>query len=165
MEKFFLEMETGATELTKQMLNVDSFNGLMFNLLVMAVMPALGEEIFCRGALLNIFSENRNKYVAIWVVAIIFSLIHFQMYGFLPRMLLGALLGYLLVWSGSLWLPILVHFINNASIVLISYFGKENGTLDTLENLGKAETWGYGIASAVVSAVIILWIVRSGKTT
>ena len=80
-------------------------------------------------------------------------------------MVLGALLGYLLVWSGSLWLPILVHFVNNATIVLAFYFGRENGVMDVMENLGKAETWGYGIASAVVSGVIIWWMVRTAANS
>ena len=71
------------------------------------------------------------------------------------RLGLGSVLGYLLVWSGSLWLPILVHFINNATIVLASYFGRESEMLDAMENIGKAETWGYGIASAIISGVII----------
>lgn len=158
VENQFREMEDRAGELTKQMLDVSTLNGLFFNLFVMAVMPAFGEELFCRGALQNIFSEKFNKYTAVWIVAVIFSLIHFQMYGFLPRMVLGAVLGYLLVWSGSLWLPILVHFINNATIVLASYFGRESEMLDAMENLGKAETWGYGIASAIISGVIIWYI-------
>ena len=165
LENKMMEMEGRAGELTKQMLDVSTLNGLFFNLIVMAVMPAFGEELFCRGALQNIFSEKRNKYVAIWIVAIIFSLIHFQMYGFLPRLVLGALLGYLLVWSGSLWLPILVHFINNATIVLMSYFGSENGTLETMENLGKAETWGYGIVSAVVSGLIIWMLIKTSRNS
>lgn len=160
VERRFMEMEDNARELTDQMLAVNTLSGLMFNLVVMAAMPAVGEELLCRGTLLNVFSEKRNKHVAIWIVAAIFSLIHFQMYGFLPRMVLGALLGYLLVWSGSLWLPILVHFVNNATIVLVSYFGSENGAIDVMENLGKAETWGYGVVSAVVSGAIIWWIVH-----
>ena len=155
LENRIRKMEDNAAELTRQMLDVNSTSALLFNLLVMAVIPALGEELFCRGALQNIFSEKFNKYTAVWIVAVIFSLIHFQMYGFLPRMVLGAVLGYLLVWSGSLWLPILVHFINNATIVLASYFGRESEMLDAMENIGKAETWGYGIASAIISGVII----------
>ena len=155
LENQIREMEDNAAELTRQMLDVNSTSALLLNLLVMAVIPALGEELFCRGALQNIFSEKFNKYTAVWIVAVIFSLIHFQMYGFLPRMVLGAVLGYLLVWSGSLWLPILVHFINNATIVLASYFGRESEMLDAMENIGKAETWGYGIASAIISGVII----------
>ncbi|MHB9054957.1 MAG: CPBP family intramembrane glutamic endopeptidase [Paludibacteraceae bacterium] len=157
LENIFKDMEDRAALLTKQMLDVNNAGGLIFNLLVIAIVPALGEELFCRGALQNIFSEKRNKYIAIWIVAIIFSLIHFQMYGFIPRMVLGALLGYLLVWSESLWLPILIHFINNATVVLATYYGKGNTMVDTLENIGKSETYIYGIISAVISGVLF-WI-------
>ena len=160
LEKQFIAMEKQAQELTERMLDVNTFGGLIFTLLVMAVMPAVGEELFCRGALQNIFAEKVNKHIAVWIVAIIFSLIHFQMYGFLPRMVLGALLGYLLIWSGSLWLPIIVHFVNNATVVLASYFGKNIAAVETIENIGKAETWGFGIASAVISGLIIWWIIK-----
>lgn len=164
LEELFMEMETNANELTKQMLVADTAGQLLFNLLVMAVVPAIVEEVFCRGALLNIFSEKTNKIVSVWIVAIIFSLIHFQMYGFLPRMVYGAILGYLLVWSGSLWLPIFIHFVNNAAIVLASYFGENSALNQTMENLGKAETYGYGIISAVVSIALLWFIYKIFKT-
>ncbi len=163
LENQFREMEDKAGELTRQMLDVGTVSGLMFNLLVMAAMPALGEELLCRGALQNIFSEKTNKYAAVWIVGIIFSLIHFQMYGFLPRMVLGALLGYLLVWSRSLWLPVFIHFINNATVVLSSFFGKESELLDKMENIGKAETYGLGIASAIVSGLLLWMISRNSR--
>lgn len=163
LEAKIREMEDNAGELTTRMLEVNSLGGMLFNLLVMAIMPAVSEELFCRGALLNIFSEKRNKHTAVWIVAIIFSLIHFQMYGFLPRMVMGALFGYLLIWSGSLWLPIIVHFVNNASIVVITYFGSESRWLDAVENIGKAETYWYGIISALFSGLLIWMIYKSAQ--
>lgn len=157
------EMEDNAGKITGRMLEVNSFSGMLFNLLVMAIMPAVSEELFCRGALQNIFSEKRNKYVAVWIVAIIFSLIHFQMYGFLPRMIMGALFGYLLIWSGSLWLPIIVHFVNNATIVIANYFGSGSGWYDAMENIGKVETFGYGIISAFISGIFIWMLYKSAR--
>ncbi|MFV0391389.1 MAG: lysostaphin resistance A-like protein [Paludibacteraceae bacterium] len=157
------EMEDNAGKITGRMLEVNSFSGMLFNLLVMAIMPAVSEELFCRGALQNIFSEKRNKYVAVWIVAIIFSLIHFQMYGFLPRMIMGALFGYLLIWSGSLWLPIIVHFVNNATIVIATYFGSGSGWYDAMENIGKVETFGYGIISAFISGIFIWMLYKSAR--
>lgn len=159
MESYFKNMEDSAAQLTGQMLNVTTINGLMMNLLVMAVVPALGEELFFRGSLLNVFSENgKNKHIAVWVVAIIFSLVHFQMYGFIPRMILGALLGYLIVWSKSLWLPIIAHFINNAMAVLVSFFGRNNTDVKALEDIGKASTYVYGIFSLIISLFLFSMI-------
>jgi len=159
MESYFKTMEDSAAELTGQMLAVTTVSGLMLNLLVMAVVPALGEELFFRGSLLNVFSENgKNKHIAVWVVAVIFSLVHFQMYGFIPRMILGALLGYLIVWSKSLWLPIIAHFINNAMAVLVSFFGRNNAEVKALEDVGKASTYVYGIFSLILSLFIFAMI-------
>ncbi len=165
VESLFKSLEETALKTTQQMLDVDSLGGVMINLLVMAVVPALCEELFFRGGLMKIFTEKGNKHAAVWIAAVIFSLIHFQMYGFLPRMLMGALLGYLLVWSGSIWLPILVHFLNNSSVVLLSYFGKISGSTETVENLGKAETWEYGIVSAVVSGVILWMLIKTSRNS
>jgi hypothetical protein len=96
---------------------------------------------------------TRNIHAAVWITAMLFSLIHVQFYGFLPRMIMGALLGYFVVWSGSLWTSILAHFINNASAFLMfQYFG----TLETPEN-SVLNHWGfYFLASSVFVALIFL---------
>jgi membrane protease YdiL (CAAX protease family) len=101
---------------------MDSFNLLLLNVLMLAIIPALGEELVFRASLQKILGRwTGNYHLAIWLSAIIFSGIHFQFYGFFPRMFLGALFGYLLVWSGSIWLPILAHFLNNAMATVGAY--------------------------------------------
>jgi len=81
-------------------------------------MAGLTEELLFRGAILSAIREKiKNPHVAIWIVAFLFSAIHFQFYGFIPRLILGAFLGYLLFWSRSIWIPILVHFLNNTITV------------------------------------------------
>ena len=163
IEQYFKDMEALAASVTEQMLKVNNIGDLMVNLLVMAVVPAFCEELYFRGTLQNIFSEKRNKHAAIWIVAIIFSLIHFQMYGFFPRMILGAVLGYLLVWSGSLWVPVIAHFTNNALAVLVSGFGQGNEQVKAMEEIGKSETYWYGIISILISALIIREIYKMRK--
>lgn len=158
LEQHFRELEDLAAELTSRMLDVKTFGGFAFNILLIALMPALSEELLCRGAMYRVISEKFNLHVAVWLVAVIFSLMHFQMYGFLPRMVLGAVLGYLLVWSGSLWLPIIAHFANNAMVVSSSYFSKGTDLETALEQLGKAETYGMGIAGALVS-ILLMWYI------
>ncbi len=156
LEEQFRATENRIKEISMQMLWADSFSIYLFNLFVMAMLPALGEELFCRGALMNVFAEKWSKHAAVWLVAIVFSLIHFQMYGFIPRMLLGAILGYLLLWSGSLWLPIIIHFINNGLIVTAFYI--YGGEIDTLENLGREGTVVWGIVSGILS-LFVLWLI------
>jgi membrane protease YdiL (CAAX protease family) len=116
-------MEEQAFELTKSFLKFDGIASLLSALVVVAVIPAIGEELIFRKILTPLFSKwFKNIHIGIWVSAILFSAIHFQFYGFLPRMVIGGLLGYIFMYSGSIWMAILAHFINNASIVVYTYF-------------------------------------------
>lgn len=108
--------------LTEQLTIFDSPGQFIFGMLVFGLIPAIGEEIVFRGLLQrNLLQVFRNVHVAIWVTAFIFGAIHMQFYGFFPRMLLGAVLGYLFAWSGNIWVPIAGHFMNNGFTVLILY--------------------------------------------
>ncbi len=93
---------------------------LITSLIVMALIPAIGEELIFRGIIQrNLVEFNWNYHKAIWLTAFIFSAIHFQFYGFLPRFFLGVILGYLFHWSNSIWVPIVGHFVQNATSVLL----------------------------------------------
>jgi uncharacterized protein len=125
------EQETKAEELTKFFTTFDSTGDFLLGLLVIALLPAIGEELVFRGMLQpEIFRASGNHHVAIWVSAIIFSAFHMQFFGFVPRMLLGALFGYLYVWSGHLLLPMIAHFVNNGFSVLMMYL-YQKGTITT----------------------------------
>ncbi|MCU0392976.1 MAG: CPBP family intramembrane metalloprotease [Thermoflexibacter sp.] len=109
-------------DLTLFLTEFHSFGDFLLGLVVIAILPGIGEELLFRGILQNKLKDwLGNIHVAVWVGAIIFSAFHFQFYGFVPRMLLGAIFGYLYVWSGSLWYPILAHFTNNGFTVLMMY--------------------------------------------
>jgi len=101
---------------------------LLLNIVVAALMPALFEEFLFRGTIQPFLSKwFHNKHIAIIVTAFIFSAIHFQFYGFIPRFLLGIYLGYLFVWSQSLWLPIIAHFMHNAVSLIFDYGAQWRG--------------------------------------
>jgi hypothetical protein len=126
-EQWAREKEDYAQKLTEIMTNSLSLPDLFVGLIVIAFIPAIGEELVFRGMLQNeIFRASRNIHTAIWTSAIIFSAIHFQLYGFIPRMLLGALFGYLYYWSGNLLLPIFAHFFNNAFGVIGIYLSNND---------------------------------------
>lgn len=108
--------------LTTAFMQDTSVFGLIMNLFVMAFLAAFGEELFFRATLQQHFQKWIGNHKAIWLSAFIFSAIHIEFYGFIPRFLLGVMLGYLFTWSGSIWLPILVHFCNNAFAVIIQFF-------------------------------------------
>lgn len=135
LEAWMKQSEQSAEQLTKLFLTFDGLGSFLYILVIVAVVPAIGEELLFRGVLQKIMVDwIKNYHIAIWVTAIMFSALHMQFFGFLPRMLLGALFGYVFYWSGSLWLPILGHFINNGSVVLLSFFYPEmiNNTEITL---------------------------------
>lgn len=116
------DMERSANELVKILLHMDSPAELLLNLLTVGVVAAIGEELVFRGIVQQQLAKMLgNPILSIWVTAIIFSAIHMQFVGFLPRMILGAGLGYLFYWSRSLWMPIIVHFLFN-SLQVIAYY-------------------------------------------
>jgi membrane protease YdiL (CAAX protease family) len=158
IEAWMLLKEQEMSMLTKQFLKMDSIGILLINLLMLAIIPALGEEFIFRGCLQKIFGRwTGNDHAAIWITAIIFSAIHFQFYGFIPRMLLGALFGYLLVWSRTIWIPVLAHFINNSVAVITAYVYQQKGiSLDKLDHPDPVSSWVY-ISSFVITAAL-LWI-------
>jgi len=151
--------EARAIAQTERLLTVHTLGGLLFNVFLIAIIPSLGEELFFRGTLQRIFSNARGAIFAVWVTAIIFSAFHFQFYGFVPRVVLGAFLGYLFVWSGNIWLSIVAHFANNAFIVIYFYFFKKSERLIALETVGAGETWWIGVLCGLVF-VGGIWFLR-----
>jgi membrane protease YdiL (CAAX protease family) len=122
LEDWIKQKETSTGELTKFLTRIGEPARLLVALVVVAVIPAVGEEITFRGVGQNLlYRAFGNVHAAVWVSAAVFSAIHLQFYGFVPRLLLGALFGYLYVWSGSLWVPIFAHFVNNGFQLLALY--------------------------------------------
>jgi len=119
---WLLSSDGKSEAIVEAFLNMSTYWDLLFTLLVVAVVPAIGEELLFRGYLQQKFGKwFGNMHTSILITAFLFSAIHFHFQGIIPRFVLGVLLGYLFYWSQSLWLPILAHFINNAQAVLFSY--------------------------------------------
>ena len=126
LEHWMRVMEDSAAETTKQILDIHTVGELIACVLVVGVMAGLSEEMLFRGAMLRMMQDSRlGKHVVVWIVAIIFSAFHMQFYGFFPRLVLGLWLGYLLVWTGSLWVPIIAHTLNNSTVVIFSYLSNK----------------------------------------
>jgi membrane protease YdiL (CAAX protease family) len=122
MELWMREKEDQLSVMTAFMTNYTQFGQLLIALFVVVLLPAVGEEVLFRGIIQRkLVGLWGNYHVGIWVAAAIFSAIHFQFYGFLPRMMLGALFGYLYYWTGSLWVAILAHFVNNGFVLIMVY--------------------------------------------
>jgi membrane protease YdiL (CAAX protease family) len=141
VEQWMREQESAAEALTAQLVAGGDVLLLMSNLFVIALVAAVSEEFFFRGALQRIIGLRvRNRHTAVWLTAFLFSAFHLQFYGFLPRMLLGVFLGYLLVWSGTVWLPVLAHFVNNALVLLFLSLWQANDSPSPLSRYLTGET-------------------------
>jgi len=160
LESMMKAYESQATQLTEKLLNVHNLPALFFNIFLIAIIPALGEELFFRGAIQGVLQQKINAKAAIWITAIVFSAIHFQFYGFVPRMLLGAFLGYLLVWSGNLWLSIAAHFTNNV-LAIIFYYMKTNGyKIFDIDTIGTGDTLWIGCLSGLFAVFGFYFFMR-----
>ena len=114
--------EQKAMQITEAFLAMNSMGDLLINLFLIALIPAIGEELLFRGVLQQLFAKWTGKiHLAIFISAFLFSAIHMQFFGFLPRFVLGLVLGYMFFWSKNLWLPILAHFTNNALAIIFTF--------------------------------------------
>lgn len=163
LEKWMRDKEDQLSVMTEFLTSYKSFSQLLIALFVVTLLPALGEEMLFRGVIqTKIFQESRNIHVAIWVSAAIFSAIHFQFYGFLPRMMLGALFGYLYYWTGNLWVAILAHFVNNGFVLVMMYLHNV-GIVEINIEEAKSMPFVLILASLVVSAGIMGGIRKNGR--
>ena len=155
IEQWIRQMEDKNTELVNQFIQVETIGGIIVNLIMIVIIPAIGEELLFRGVIQKIFSRmTKNHHWAIWITAILFSALHLQFYGFIPRTILGALFGYMLVYSGSIWLPVIGHFVNNLAAATFLYLEKTQGLkIDVIEE--KIEQWPIAIFSIVLTIFLI----------
>lgn len=158
LETLLREMEDTANTLTERLLTTDSVAILLLNIFVVAILAGITEEFFFRGSMQQIFkSIVKNRHIAVWLTAFVFSFIHFQFYGFVPRLILGALLGYLFVWSGNLWIPVIVHSLNNLFAILLFHFYHGTPAYEKVSTLGSGDTlWTVGISIVVSGALLFL---------
>jgi membrane protease YdiL (CAAX protease family) len=166
IENKIRELEHEASELIKSFLDVPSTGGYLINLIVIAVLPAICEEFLFRGIFQRLFIEwTGNKHIGIIIAATLFSFFHLQFLGFIPRFLLGVYFGYLLVWSSSLWLPIVAHFINNAFAVTFYHFANQTPGLSWIDEIGGADgNMGYLFSSILIFAVAVVMIYKSEQS-
>jgi uncharacterized protein len=140
---------------TRYLTEFNSIYDLIGVFIMIAILPAIGEEIVFRGMIQNdLLRATKNPHIAIWVSAIIFSAFHIQFFGFFPRMLLGALFGYLYYWSGNLWIAVIAHFVNNGTQVIAMYLYKRGFVNIDLED-STSTPWQAVVFSVIFSALLL----------
>lgn len=158
VEQWMKEMEEQAEIVTKKFLVMETPYDLFINLIVIAVIPAFGEELLFRGVIQRLFTNmTKNVHWGIFITAFLFAALHMQFFGFLPRIAMGMLFGYLLIWTKSLWVPILAHLINNGMAVCVTYFINKGQLPEDVEKIGGSGTgiWISGIISLGLVGILL----------
>ena len=156
IETWMRSSEDKAKELTDVFLEVDTIRGLLVNLFIIAFLAALGEELLFRGVVLQLLLDGlKNSHLAVIISSIFFSAMHLQFFGFLPRTVLGILFGYVFIWTGSLWIPIILHFLFNGITVVAAYLYNTGQISIDVETFGTTDN-NLIIAGSFVLSIIIL---------
>jgi uncharacterized protein len=164
LEEWMKESEQNAAKLTEIFLRVDNCRDLAVNLFMIAIIPAISEELFFRGLLQRLLSEwSRNIHAGILITSILFAAIHMQFYGFIPRMLLGMIFGYLFVWTGSIWVPVFAHFLNNASAVIVSFLISRGTIAPQYEDFGSTDNLFLVSGSVLLTLGLLYLVFRSRR--
>ena len=161
------EMEHNAEAAITIMQGNGTWGDLLMNVLIIGVAAGVSEELFFRGALQRLLlTGGMSAHAAVWTSAVIFSALHMQFFGFIPRMLLGAYFGYLLVWSRSIWVPAATHALNNTIYVIAQWCYQRNGAPDvTVDNVGLGGTWPIAIVSLGVTVLLIVYLRKQRRGT
>lgn len=150
--EFIRDFEDAANHILEMVTSRRNKSDLIANIVVFAVLAGVCEEFLFQGTLQPLMTKwSRNPHVGILLTAFIFSTLHFQFYGFIPRFALGIYLGYLFFWSRSLWLPILAHAMHNALSILADYTLQGRG-IDT-DNLKFTEL--HGVMPIIISCILV----------
>lgn len=164
LEESLRNMEDSASTGISALSGGNTVGDLIMGILIIGILTGIAEELFFRGALQNLFMTmpKVKKHFAIWAAAFIFSFMHFQFFGFVPRLLLGAYFGYLIWWTGSVWVPVIAHAFNNSLVVLLSWIAARSGVAESVENaaaINLGTDW-YTITLSVAVTVLGLIVLR-----
>ena len=159
LERWARATEDTAMELTKYLTQFSNPGQFILGFFVIAVLASFSEELVFRGMLQPTLQRAAgNVHAGIWISAILFSCMHLQLYGFVPRVFLGALFGYLYYWSGNLLVPMIGHFVNNGLQVVVIYLNQAEVTALDLES-PEALPWPVIIGFTVLT-IALLWFYR-----
>ena len=161
MEDWMKNAEEQAGRLTDSFLAGKSFSSFLFNLFMIGLLPAVGEEFMFRGVLQKLLGNwFKNIHVAIMITGFLFGAMHMQFYGLLPRMVLGIMFGYLFYWSGSIWLPVFAHFVNNSGAIIISYLTSLGLISQKYQDFGSTSNMVYITFSLLMTASCMFMVYR-----
>lgn len=157
--------EMKAAVLTEAFLQMNHISDVFINIIVIAFIASVAEEFFFRGILQQILIQSSNQINAsILITAFLFSAVHMQFQGFFPRFALGLLLGYIFYWSKNLWVPIIMHFMNNAIIILLSYYPIQKFTGINILDFNTKINYEEVFFSALAVFILVFLFKKRAKT-
>lgn len=160
LDKWIHDSEAQAGATIKLMLEMKTIGDLLISLFIVAILPALSEEFFFRGCMQTIFERwTKNTHWAVWITAFVFSFMHFEFLGFVPRFLMGAGLGYLFAWSGSIWPSVAAHCLNNG-LAVWSYYAWQHHLVKTNPDSNTPmfnQAWIYLLSTATALFILVLY--------
>ena len=162
--KWMKEQEAEASKSIQAVLSKHTIKDLILNIVCIAGLAAVGEELLFRGVAQRLLIKLcKSPWAGIIISAFIFSAMHVQFYGFLPRFVLGILLGAIYWYSGSLWTAMLAHFIYDAALIVLVYFNpasmNDENTLK-LSNIALAAAASFGFV-----IVLVMWMKKKSTIT
>ena len=156
--KWLKESEEQTQKLMEGMLKMNGLGDMISNVLFIGLFTAIAEEFMFRGVLQTIFYRwTKNIHAAIWITAILFSAFHMEFFGFLPRLLLGLFFGYFVAWSGSIWTGVWAHFINNATIVIVTYLFQQKIFTGDVNDQHVFNNLAYVISLVITAALLVIY--------
>ncbi|OJW17498.1 MAG: hypothetical protein BGO48_08125 [Mucilaginibacter sp. 44-25] len=167
LEDWMKQSEENAKQLTTALLQMNSLWDCIKNVLLVGLFTAIAEEFLFRGGMQTILLKwTKNKHTAIWVTAAIFSAFHLEFYGFLPRMLLGALFGYFVVYSGSIWPAVWGHFLNNGTAVVATYLYQNKRIKLNPDDQHIFTFWQYAFSLIIIIILLLVYKkIAGGKSS
>lgn len=169
---FYIPLPSWAEEIDQstmgflmEMLKMDGLSDLLINIIVIALVPAIGEELLFRGVVLReLMKGMKNGHLAVLITSLLFAFFHFQLHSFLPKFAIGMILSYSYFWTKNLWYPIIIHFFNNAFQVLVLYTSSEQLNDIDEEVIPQIPILSV-IISAILCAVVVDAIIKRIKTS
>ncbi|MBD5175193.1 MAG: CPBP family intramembrane metalloprotease [Bacteroidales bacterium] len=164
-ETIFRAMEDAAQAAMRILLADTSVPALIVNILIIGVAAGFAEEFLFRGCFQRLLvTGGVNPHAAIWIVAFVFSALHFQAFGFVPRLLLGAYFGYLLFWTRSIWAPVLAHALNNTIFVITAWAELRRNPDAMLSGHAIEFSWAVIALSFLATAALLIYLHRTATS-
>lgn len=159
IETWMRMSEQNAQAAIEVLINGTSIGSLVIAILVVGILAGLSEEMFFRGALQRLLVTGTwNRHLAVWFAAFIFSAVHMQFFGFIPRLLLGAFFGYTALWTGNLWIPVIAHAFNN-SLVAIAMWLRQTQTMKVdVDTIGTEPSHGILVGLSIILTFVAVRI-------